>query len=367
MGLLRGSGAGVGFGVPGGFEDVSCNNRDNNGERDYLNSSDEVLYMQVFVEEVGVWMDSLDKDKHFSRILPYMALKSPMMLNASLACGAKHLTLVNKAYQDEKALYYYNTATTQLSLSLKNPDRDIVECATTTVVLNVYDTMCEKSSDQTEHIKGARASILDCGWNARSKGIGAACFWLNVEMEVLSCLESNWATAWDPDHWGLDREFTNAIDDNSQTDACHASGSKSHGTKEKPPGQGDRHRPQFNATASDFREPLATVSDVVSSITGGDDEETWVHRILYIVAKIANFRAAVPRFQEPSPHDEQIRLQDRFLEWKRLKSLCDMWNRDCPRSMRPFSYLLPAESNAPGSLFPNIWYEQNAMQGDDIL
>src|SRR5690606_8216648 len=29
------------------------------GERSYLNSPEEVFYMQVFVEEVGVWMDSM--------------------------------------------------------------------------------------------------------------------------------------------------------------------------------------------------------------------------------------------------------------------------------------------------------------------
>ncbi|CAK7211175.1 hypothetical protein SEUCBS140593_001080 [Sporothrix eucalyptigena] len=126
----------------GGFEDIyNLGSTGNNGEREYLNSPDEVLFMQVFVEEVGVWMDSLDRDKHFSRIIPFVALKSPMMLNAFLACGVKHLTLVNEAYKDEKALFYYDTATTQLLRSLQNPDRDIVECATTAVVLNVYEIM----------------------------------------------------------------------------------------------------------------------------------------------------------------------------------------------------------------------------------
>ncbi|CAK7225134.1 hypothetical protein SBRCBS47491_005788 [Sporothrix bragantina] len=227
----------------------------NNGEREYLNSSDEVLFMQVFVDEVGVWMDSLDRDKHFSRIIPFVALKSPMMLNAFLACGVKHLTLVNEAYKDDKALFYYDTATTQLLRSLQNPDRDIVECATTAVVLNVYEIMSEKPNERMNHIAGARALIRECGWDARSKG----------------------------------------------------------------------------------------------------DEEVWVHRIFYIVAKIANFRANAAPLHEPSPHDEQFRLQDRFEEWKQLKRLCAIWNRDCPRSMRPFSYLFPTQDPSSGSIFPNIW------------
>lgn len=32
--------------------------------RDFLNTQEEVLFMQVFVEEVGLWMDSMDPQKH---------------------------------------------------------------------------------------------------------------------------------------------------------------------------------------------------------------------------------------------------------------------------------------------------------------
>uniref|UniRef100_L2FRF3 C6 zinc finger domain-containing protein n=1 Tax=Colletotrichum fructicola (strain Nara gc5) TaxID=1213859 RepID=L2FRF3_COLFN len=199
------------------------------GEREYLNSPEEILYMQVF---------------------------SPMLLNAFLACGVKHLTLVNPAYQDDKALFYYDTATTQLLRSLQNPDRNTGECANTAV----------KPAQRMNHIAGARALIRECKWDARSSGIGAACFWLNIGMEVLSCLAFNWQTSWDPDSWGLDMDF-----------AAESNGAGA-------------------ATAA-----------AAASGDGFGSEELWVHRILYIVAKIANFRATIPRFQEPSPHDEQRR------------------------------------------------------------
>ncbi|KAK0373975.1 hypothetical protein CLIM01_08669 [Colletotrichum limetticola] len=289
------------------------------GEREYLNSPEEILYMQVFVEEVGVWMDSLDKEKHFSRLIPYHALKSPMLLNAFLACGVKHLTLVNPAYEDDKALFYYDTATTQLLRSLQNPDRNTGECATTAVVLNVYEIMSEKPAQRMNHIAGARALIRECKWDARSSGIGAACFWLNIGMEVLSCLAFNWQTSWDPDQWGLDMNFTN--------EGCGPAGS---------------------AAAAASR-----------SGDGFGQEEVWVHRILYIVAKIANFRATIPRFQEPSPHDEQIRLGNRLQQWQDLKKLCDKWNNTCPRTMHPFGYLYPSQTNSK-SAFPNVWLIKRA-------
>ncbi|KAI0538048.1 hypothetical protein GGR58DRAFT_513298 [Xylaria digitata] len=277
---------------------------DKSGEREYLNSPEELHFMQVFVSEVGLWMDSLDKEKHFSRLIPYHALKCPMLLNAVLACGVKHLTLTQQ-FSDEKALFYYDTATTQLLRSLQNPERNTAECATTAVVLNVYEIMSEKPTQRMSHIAGARALIRECGWNAKSTGLGAACFWLNVGMELLSCLAFNWQTAWDPETWGVNMDF--------ETD------------KE----------------------------------TGS--EEVWVHRIFYIVAKIANFRATIPKFQEPSPHDEQLRIQARMAEWSRLKGLCEKWDNACPRSMHPFGYVYPAQQTGPTkSLFPNIWLIKRA-------
>ncbi|KAI1403596.1 hypothetical protein F4819DRAFT_495286 [Hypoxylon fuscum] len=274
------------------------------GEREYLNSPEELRFMQIFVSEVGIWMDSLDKDKHFSRLIPYHALKCPMLLNALLACGVKHLTLTQQ-YGDDKALFYYDTATTQLLRSLQNPERNTAECAATAVVLNVYEIMSEKPTQRMSHIAGARALIRECGWNAKSKGLGAACFWLNVGMELLSCLAFNWQTAWEPDQWGVDMDF------NTEKD------------------------------------------------TG--NEEIWVHRIFYVVAKIANFRASIPKFQEPSPHDEQVRLQARYAEWQRLKNMCDSWNNSCPRPMHPFGYLYPQQqTGANKSLFPNVWLIKRA-------
>ena len=37
-------------------------------KREFLTGPDETLFMQVFVEEVGLWMDSMDPMKHVSRL-----------------------------------------------------------------------------------------------------------------------------------------------------------------------------------------------------------------------------------------------------------------------------------------------------------
>ncbi|PNS18795.1 Transcriptional activator protein UGA3 [Sphaceloma murrayae] len=267
-------------------------------KRDYLENPEEVLFLQVFVEEVGLWMDSMDPSKHFSRLLPFHSLQEPMLLNAFLACGARHLTLINPIYTEEKALYYYDTATRHLLKALQNPNRDTVICATTAVILNVYEIMSERALQRMNHIAGARALIKECGWNARATGIGSACFWLNVGLEVLSCLHFNWQVAWDPDDWGVDMDFARELHNGR--------------------------------------------------------EEVWTHRMLYIVAKVCNFRATIPRFQEADPRDEEMRRQNRYSEWQRLKGWADAWNESIPRTMHPMAYVHPHQTTNK-SAFPEIW------------
>lgn len=267
--------------------------------RDFLDTQEEVLFMQVFVEEVGLWMDSMDPQKNFSRLLPFHALGEPMLLNAFLACGARHLALVNTKYSEDKALNYYDTATRYLLDTLQDPERNTVICATTAVILNVYEIMCERALQRMNHIAGARALIKECGWNAKSCGIGAACFWLNVGMELLSCLHFNWQVAWNPDDWGLDMNFD----------------------RETEPGR----------------------------------EEVWTHRIMYIVAKVCNFRATIPRDQNnAAAQNEDMRLPNRYRQWQHLKSMADNWNECIPRTMHPMAFLWPGQTLS-GSAFPEVW------------
>lgn len=220
-----------------------------------------------------------------------------MLWNAFLACGARHLTLVNPAYEDKVAANYYSTSSNLLLRQLQNPYRDIYICATTAVILNVYETMTEKALQRMNHIAGARALIKECGWNANSHGIGQACFWLNVGMELLSCLHFSWQVAWNPDDWGVDMNFD-------------------HG------GEAGR-------------------------------EEIWLHRIVWIVAKIANFRASMI-VRPGDPPMDQMRLQEKYEDWTRCKNWIDSWELRSPRTIKPLGYL-GAYRTTSKSLFPEIW------------
>lgn len=51
------------YGSPSEFS-MATPPREGRGPKRYLDNAEETLFMQVFVEEVGIWMDSLDSSKH---------------------------------------------------------------------------------------------------------------------------------------------------------------------------------------------------------------------------------------------------------------------------------------------------------------
>lgn len=237
----------------------------------------------------------------FTNIIPFHALHEPLLLNAVLACGARHFHLVNSSFSEERAAHYYNAASRDLLVHLENPHRDRALCATAATILNVYEVMCESAMQRMNHIAGARALIKECRWNGKTPGIGGACFWLNVGMELLSCLHFNWRLSWDPDTWDIDIE-----------------------------------------------------TEIVPSDSLFGNEEVWTQRMVYICAKIANFRAILFQFQGSDRQTHQLRLQQRCIEWDTYKRWCDEWAKCIPRSMAPVGYLQPWQTTSK-SAFPEVW------------
>lgn len=251
----------------------------NHAEMEDLGASrSELELLQAFIDGVGIWMDSLDERLDFKQVIPFYALKSPLIFNALLACGAKHLSSKRPELED-RAATLYNSATAQLVRTLENPEREIADCAAASILLNVYEALCHIPIWQMSHMLGARALVIECGWNASSTGIPAACFWLSMGIEVQYCLAMHCPTAENPDDWGLGCDW-------SRSD-------------------------------------------------GSTGVQTWVHRSFYALAKVTNFRATESSNMLRTPVTEQSTLSLRLAEWQALKRLCDDWSRHCPQAMRP--------------------------------
>lgn len=219
-----------------------------------------------------------------------------MIKSAFMACGARYLCLTTQDFDKGIASRLYEEASQHILESVQNPDRNSAMCAAAAVALNVYEVMCPTLMNRMNHTAGARALIKECGWDSRTPGVGRACFWTSIITELLHCLHFNWTISWHPDTWGVDMNM----------------------------------------------------DDASSKIVG--DEELWIYRIIYICAKISNFRSSPPQLQRDH-QDNNIYLSSRCKEWDELTDLCDRWQEAIPRSMSPLSYI----SFSSQSALPQVW------------
>lgn len=274
-----------------------------NKELTYLDQAEEVQYLKVFVETVVGWMESFDLEHHFA-LLPIRAVRSPPVLNAALACGAMNASSKTPTLQI-KAQDYYNSAKTQFVCHLHKLDcdftelRELADCAAAAVILSLYEMMCAGSLCRIVSFVKARDLIQRGKWDAASEGLGGACFWLHVATEVFECLQTGNKISWDPSGWNVNMNF--------------------------------------------YREPWTERAG-----KGNDRDETWVHRIFFIMAKVSDFRA------EHNTHRERKILDERQNEWRHLSRSCDIWNDACPPTMQPAGYVEPCQTRGK-SCFPNVW------------
>ncbi|KAL7937361.1 N-terminal fungal transcription regulatory domain-containing protein [Trichoderma chlorosporum] len=268
-------------------------------EREFLDLPEHVRYMQAYVEEVAIWMDSFNKGKFFGECLPYRALNSPPLLYSLLACGIRRLSQRDPDIGGIAAAYY-STANMYLFRYHENPERDIEECSIVAVVLKLYNIMFKEGPQSGGHSPTVLNSIIsESQWNADSNGIGSACFWLNVYLDIVGSLEAGYRLY--VDSWGVDMDIP---------------------------------------------------SDGNEVMTHGDDK-VWVQRMLFILAKVISYRLCVLSFTDIDLRENRT-LENLLPEWKHLKQLCDQWNDACPRNMRPLGYMYP-DQTGNNSAFPKAW------------
>ncbi|KAJ6144626.1 hypothetical protein N7470_008521 [Penicillium chermesinum] len=264
----------------------------------YLMDPEQSLLLQAFVDAVGPWVDCTDPAKHFTELLPLHAIDQPMLLKALLACGARHLSIGDPS-QEHKAAHYYEVASEDLLNSMQDPNRDSVLCTVVALALGIYEWMLPNTASTKNHLAGSRALIRECRWNAKTPSLGGACFWISVKIELLNCLQHNWLLSWDPDTWGIDMNMDHA----------------------QPHWKGD---------------------------------EVWLQRIIYICAKVLNFRATIQLWHPEDLIVSDSRRNEVLQEWNHYYALCEQWNNSCPRSMKPIFQIQPWQVESE-SHFPKIW------------
>jgi hypothetical protein len=288
--------------------------------QDYLPIEDPIdqHFMEVFIEEMATWMDTLNAISYFSGNLPYESTTNPLLYNAFLACGAAHQHMVHpeqwsadyhKDYH-AKALHLFQQGLASAQQGDASTDMNILVKAS--VVLAVYSTLVGTVPGRKEALKTAFDLVRDRGWKQTSLNSEGACYWLLRGIELLSSF--NFRVREDaPDH----------VDD-----------------------------PDLGFKFEGKRETMFNM------------ESLWARKIVGIVTKIIDETGHDPNKATPTIEIDH---------WTRLSSLILGWHGAVPRTMLPLLKSPPRNgaqlpnSYLPHSYFPKIYFQNMASTFAGII
>ncbi|KAM7216832.1 hypothetical protein V8F06_007809 [Rhypophila decipiens] len=265
-----------------------------------VNRFDESLLIEVFIEKVGPWMDSLDPSQPFTTVLPFYALTEDTgtVHWAMLACGARYLMPTETSFYQTRAFDNFQGHVGNMS------KQNSLLCVVTAVLL----TACEAISDDgiaCNHIEATTELINRLNITGSSPGLEGACFWFMATVTLIYGLRSNVPLV--------------------------------------------GYNPERMRYTMDGTIPSA------GGLSG--DEGKWAQRMIYICTKVAELRANISH-NVPDYTVERVQKEcEQYKEW------CDEWARSVPRSMMPLCYIPPAhseeeggagEDGGPSSIFPHI-------------
>ncbi|KAJ6134365.1 hypothetical protein N7523_000687 [Penicillium sp. IBT 18751x] len=162
-----------------------------------------------------------DAPRHFSTIVPQLALNDELVLLACVAVAARQYSLANEQHQHnhEQALTYYNAAINLLSKRLQNSGPDPAVFASCLLVAHC-EMVESKATDWGLHLKGTGDLLKMHGWHGASGGLEqAVClvlhamimftnfiihiqsFWIYCRMIILASLCSGKSIALNPKEW----------------------------------------------------------------------------------------------------------------------------------------------------------------------
>ncbi|KAL4821405.1 hypothetical protein BDW67DRAFT_150695 [Aspergillus spinulosporus] len=263
-----------------------------------LEDPTELSLLQVFVDQIGPWMDIVDEAKHFTRILPLYAVEQPLLRAVIAACVELYVSM-HLFKEASERVRYYDAAALMLSDCIATLHRDPSLCATAALIIEIAEMLILGPIETGMRIRAgnsARSLIRECQWTTRTQGLGGTCSWLSILMELLDCIAFRQTVVWDPDTWGIDMGFV-----------------------------------------------------VEPSIVG--NEEFWTQRIIYICAKVSDFRSSnINGIGNSTRYAEAQRLE----QWSLYNEWCARWLDSIPRSMLPLGNVQPWQRH-PQSVFPQVW------------
>lgn len=138
-----------------------------------ISNKKDAFYMSRYVQFLGPWFDLFDSsERHFSYLVPALALDNRLLRLSCLAAAARQYCLVSGC-GDADALLYYDEALRALSFYLNNRAHETATFASCLLIAHC-EMVESKANDWNLHLKGTRELVKAQGWHGCSGGLAEA-------------------------------------------------------------------------------------------------------------------------------------------------------------------------------------------------
>ncbi|THX33253.1 hypothetical protein D6D10_07890 [Aureobasidium pullulans] len=134
-----------------------------------------------YLDEIALWLDMFDNDRHFQIHLPLLAQSSEPLRLSVLALSARQIERrdPNKPYTESLALY--QEAIRLIAAELESMSTEVIGSC---VLLCVLEMMSSSPKDWTRHLNGAAMLLKAAGINGVVGGMRQAIFWCFARMDM---------------------------------------------------------------------------------------------------------------------------------------------------------------------------------------
>ncbi|KAJ5375827.1 hypothetical protein N7517_007833 [Penicillium concentricum] len=151
-------------------------------------SEREAILLRNFVENMALWADITDPQRHFETEVSARALKEPVLRYAIFAFSSRHLDRQDNSDVTE-ALQYHNCCVQLLIPALSEPHEHITEDILAAVaILRQHEEM--DGEDNQFHLIGTTHILNTVSTFGSSGGLGEAAAWLCLRQDIYISLTS---------------------------------------------------------------------------------------------------------------------------------------------------------------------------------
>ncbi|KAJ5784293.1 uncharacterized protein N7503_009505 [Penicillium pulvis] len=170
----------------------------------------EAILVRNFVENMALWADITDPNRHFEVDVPTRAFNQPVLRYAIFAFSSRHLN--RKTDNAAEALQYHNLCVQILIPALSDPEEHITEDILAAVaILRQHEEM--DGEDNQFHLTGTTHILNTVSTFGSSGGLGEAAAWLCLRQDIYVSLttrqplRTNLENFYDSDIFQRDDDF----------------------------------------------------------------------------------------------------------------------------------------------------------------